>query len=583
MNTPKKTHSRRSSIGLGIVTKSNSLFKEHSSPFSKNNRFFDTVVSSPIRPPPSFQHEISRSSPHSHESSSRNIPTFADRIRAIVLNNRKSAASQPKARRTKTSSLDISSNRPTIRIERDIDDTSASSDDDNDEGLLQQEKYSMTNEDEDKSTLLNVRFPEEQIVPLPSPSQPSTAKAETFARHDILTPDMNCTTAQSPCFHQIKSSPESLSSIGSETAPNKRLTSVSSASSTPLSANSSIPVICLSPTFSLSQKNVIPSLQDEPTLGDMDDTGISREQMYTPPSSTIGNDDRDVLGKRIWKFRIKQLLGVGAFSRVFLAENLEEGNKVAVKMIHKDSMYHNPRIKSSIEREVGVLKLLNHESIVQLQATMETEKHLCIVLEYVEGGELFDFVQHMHSGIHRVGIQSSIDELLIKKLSLEVIQITSWLHSHNIVHRDLKLENILVYFDTKTGEPHIKITDFGLARVVDPTQPVITTRCGSEEYAAPEIVQGLGYDGRLTDTWSVGIILYALLVGYLPFSYNPAKSEKVSHLFHRIILAQVKWPVNDHISSEAKQVVLQMLVRQPEKRTRLDQIRLLPWFGSLSS
>ncbi|KAI8380449.1 kinase-like domain-containing protein [Choanephora cucurbitarum] len=353
---------------------------------------------------------------------------------------------------------------------------------------------------------------------------------------------MNCTTTQSPCFHQIQSSPESLSSIGSGTATNKRLTSVSSASSTPLSANSSIPVICLSPTFSLSQKNVIPSLQDEPTLGDMDDTGISREQMYTPPSSTIGNDDRDVLGKRIWKFRIKQLLGVGAFSR-----------------------------------------LLNHESIVQLQATMETEKHLCIVLEYVEGGELFDFVQHMHSGIHRVGIQSSIDELLIKKLSLEVIQITSWLHSHNIVHRDLKLENILVYFDTETGEPHIKITDFGLARVVDPTQPVITTRCGSEEYAAPEIVQGLGYDGRLTDTWSVGIILYALLVGYLPFSYNPAKSEKVSHLFHRIILAQVKWPVNDHISSEAKQVVLQMLVRQPEKRTRLDQIILLPWFGSLSS
>ncbi|KAI8362610.1 kinase-like domain-containing protein [Blakeslea trispora] len=355
---------------------------------------------------------------------------------------------------------------------------------------------------------------------------------------------MNYAAAHSPCFHQLTSQLGSTTPISPcKTASNKKLASISSASSTPLSASSTIPVICLSPTFSLSQKNIIPSLQDEPTLGDMDDTGISREQMYTPPSSTIGNDDRHVLGKRIWKFRIKQLLGVGAFSRVFLAENLEEGNKVAVKMIHKDSMYHNPRIKSR--------------------------------------GELFDFVQHMHSGIHRVGIQSSIDELLIKRLSLEVIQITSWLHSHNIVHRDLKLENILVYFDTQTGEPHIKITDFGLARVVDPIHPVITTRCGSEEYAAPEIVQGLGYDGRLTDTWSVGIILYALLVGYLPFSYNPAKAEKISHLFHRIIMAQVKWPANDHISLEAKQVVLQMLVRQPEKRTRLDRIHLLPWFDSL--
>lgn len=113
---------------------------------------------------------------------------------------------------------------------------------------------------------------------------------------------------------------------------------------------------------------------------------------------------------------------------------------------------------------------------------------------------------------------------------------------------------------------------------MDPNDPTLTTRCGSEEYAAPEIVQSMSYDGRLTDTWSIGIILYALFVGYLPFSYNPAKGDKLSHLFHRIVTAQVKWPAEDKISAEAKELVNRILVRQPEKRIRLDELRNLDWF-----
>lgn len=116
--------------------------------------------------------------------------------------------------------------------------------------------------------------------------------------------------------------------------------------------------------------------------------------------------------------------------------------------------------------------------------------------------------------------------------------------------------------------------------MLDPENPTLTTRCGSEEYAAPEIVQSLGYDGRLTDTWSFGIILYALLVGYLPFTYNPNRGEKLSHLFHRIVLAQVKWPKSDNISTEAKDVVNSILVRQPEKRIKLHQLSAMAWFNT---
>lgn len=137
--------------------------------------------------------------------------------------------------------------------------------------------------------------------------------------------------------------------------------------------------------------------------------------------------------------------------------------------------------------------------------------------------------------------------------------------------------DILVYYDNQ-GELHLKITDFGLARVFDPKYPILSTRCGSEEYAAPEIVQSIGYDGRLTDTWSIGIILYALLVGYLPFSYNASRGERISHLFHRIVLARVNWPCTDNISVEAKEVVQRILVRQPDKRIRLHELDTLSWF-----
>lgn len=119
-----------------------------------------------------------------------------------------------------------------------------------------------------------------------------------------------------------------------------------------------------------------------------------------------------------------------------------------------------------------------------------------------------------------------------------------------------------------------------MARVVDPDSPLLTTRCGSEEYAAPEIVQGKGYDGRKTDVWALGIILYSLLVGYLPFRYDPSKHEKVSQLFYRIVKAEIKWPTDDlsEISSEAKLVASRLLERNPDKRININEIEQLSWF-----
>ncbi|KAF7724607.1 hypothetical protein EC973_000851 [Apophysomyces ossiformis] len=393
-------------------------------------------------------------------------------------------------------------------------------------------------------------FSEDKIIPLPSPAQANVYT--TFL-------------ARSPFPSDQAVSSENLAS----------------------SAPTTIPILIFSP-LPPDKTNTFPSLSELPILGDVDEqpqdllsVPITREFKFPSPSPSNAQNE-DLIGKLIWKFEIQKLLGVGAFSKVYLANNIESGQKYAIKMISKERMLNDLRVKTSIEREVEILKYIDHPGIIRLEATMETEQYLCIVLEYVEGGELFDYVQKRHCTTPNPA--HSINEYDVKTLFLDIVQIVRWMHERNIVHRDLKLENILLHKDDN-GNLRAKLTDFGLARVVDPTSPQLTTRCGSEEYAAPEIVQSQVYDGRQTDTWSLGVVLYALLVGYLPFTYNPSRGEKISHMFHRIVCAEVKWPVSKDpstpVSDQAKHVVERMLVRHPGKRIDLHDVENLPWFADI--
>ncbi|KAI8092738.1 kinase-like domain-containing protein [Halteromyces radiatus] len=401
------------------------------------------------------------------------------------------------------------------------------------------------------------------IIPLPSPS--SVGDQPTFTKHDIISPSL----------------PTSI-----------QLTTPDEVDQQEEDDDSYIPVISLSPSFSSSsqQQQRMPNLSELPILGDIDDdhfqdigslsvpplmmnTTMMREQQSLLSPAIRTYDEASLIGKSIWKFRINQLLGVGAFSKVYLVTHMDKENtKSAIKMIRKSKMLKDLRMKSSVEREVAVLQFLHHPGIVQLEATMEIEQHLCLVLEYVNGGELFDFVQkrYMHDDT------GQIKQDLVKDLYSQLATVVQWMHEQNVVHRDLKLENILLY--DKCGQLKLKITDFGLARVIDPEKPLLSTRCGSEEYAAPEIVQGIGYDGRLTDTWATGVILYALLVGYLPFSARDGSTT--SQLFYQIIQASIRWPKDIDIPDQAKQVVNSLLHRQPDKRISLLDILSLPWFST---
>lgn len=151
-----------------------------------------------------------------------------------------------------------------------------------------------------------------------------------------------------------------------------------------------------------------------------------------------------------------------------------------------------------------------------------------LVLESVNGGELFDYLSKNH-------LQIAQREWLVRRIFGELANAVGWMHAINLTHRDIKLENIILTTDLCALQPLtpsrlppgplLKLSDFGLSRFIDPSSPLLETRCGSEEYAAPELIMGKKYDGRKTDVWALGVVLYALLSGILPFLDDSSSNQ----------------------------------------------------------
>ncbi|GES89186.1 kinase-like domain-containing protein [Rhizophagus clarus] len=277
----------------------------------------------------------------------------------------------------------------------------------------------------------------------------------------------------------------------------------------------------------------------------------------------------------IGHYAILETIGAGAFSEVKLAVDLNGCRNVAMKMIATKGIEDSERLRNSILREVEILKYIDHPNIVKLLDTVETSTHYCLILEYVSGGELFDYVNDHYE-------DSSEDES--KLVFIQLVNILEYLHENNIVHRDLKLENILI--DSSTNGPVIKLTDFGLAKFINKSH-ILTARCGSEEYAAPELMSGKPYDGRKTDLWSLGVILYALLVGYLPFNLEAGQTRR--QFFSKILRADFTFPNSEKetgrksmISNEGKDLVKKILQINPQKRLSLNEIRNHSWLKGVA-
>ncbi|KZT54739.1 kinase-like protein, partial [Calocera cornea HHB12733] len=233
-------------------------------------------------------------------------------------------------------------------------------------------------------------------------------------------------------------------------------------------------------------------------------------------------------------YLLLQTLGEGEFGKVKLGLHEEWGEEVAVKLIRRGNVENQVRL-SKVEREIEVLKKLKHPNIVRLYDVIETDKYIGIVLEYASGGELFD-----HILAHRY-----LREKDACRLFAQLISGVWYTHQKKIVHRDLKLENLLL-----DRNRNVIITDFGFAnRFEHKADDLMVTSCGSPCYAAPELVISEGaYVGSAVDVWSCGVILYAMLAGYLPFDDDPSNpdGDNINLLYKYIVSTTLTFP--DYVS-----------------------------------
>ncbi|RMJ29078.1 hypothetical protein PHISP_00021 [Aspergillus sp. HF37] len=324
---------------------------------------------------------------------------------------------------------------------------------------------------------------------------------------------------------------------------------------------------------------------------------------------------RSVQTQQPRKYHKLRQLGQGTFSQVSLAVRMEPGTGndangsshldgtanavqrlVAIKIVE-----HGPaggadeeRLEVSLKREVDILKSVNHPSLVQLKAFGCDDKRALLVLDYCPGGDLFEVASSKPRPMRPE---------LTRRIFAELVAAVRYLHGNFIVHRDIKLENVLVTVPAASMEKItdwrtydravVTLSDLGLSRRIPqpPESPLLRTRCGSEDYAAPELLMGQPYDGRSTDAWALGVLLYAMMENRLPFDVLPGTRGDPNKLrartphriarcewsWYRYADADGEWDPKKGIGMEGARDCVESLLRRNTKRTSLDGIAAMPW------
>ncbi|CED85307.1 camk camkl kin4 protein kinase [Phaffia rhodozyma] len=394
------------------------------------------------------------------------------------------------------------------------------------------------------------RYPSPPISS-PPPSSQSTVYAQSY-QHQSLIPQPPVTYRPRPTSYQAPSDTQSAAHSSSNPQPG-RPASRKRASHNPSS-------------YQAQPDSVVPLSVStgKPMISSRE---LSKQLLLSNPAVEAWKKDhpkRDYL--LFGSYILLQTLGEGEFGKVKLGVHKDVHEQVAVKMIRKGNLEDEAR-KGKVEREIQVLSMVKHPNIVRLYNIVETERYIGIILEIADGGELFDHIlAHRH-----------LREKDAAKLFSQIISGVHYLHSKNIVHRDLKLENLLL-----DKARNVIITDFGFAnRFTQVGNDLMSTSCGSPCYAAPELVVSEGqYIGTAVDIWSCGVILYAMLSGYLPFDDDPANpdGDNINLLYRYIISTQLQFP--SHVSEEAKHLMSIMLVPDPSYRAGLPEIMSHPWLSA---
>ncbi|XP_075556269.1 MAP/microtubule affinity-regulating kinase 3-like isoform X14 [Dermacentor variabilis] len=272
------------------------------------------------------------------------------------------------------------------------------------------------------------------------------------------------------------------------------------------------------------------------------------------PRTTSAPRSRTSEEPHIGRYRLLKTIGKGNFAKVKLAKHVPTGKEVAIKIIDKTQL--NPSSLQKLFREVRIMKMLDHPNIVKLYQVIETEKTLYLVMEYASGGEVFDYlVAH-----------GRMKEKEARAKFRQIVSAVQYCHQKRIIHRDLKAENLLL-----DGEMNIKIADFGFSNEFVPGMK-LDTFCGSPPYAAPELFQGKKYDGPEVDVWSLGVILYTLVSGSLPFD-----GANLKELRERVLRGKYRIPF--YMSTDCENLLKKFLVLNPAKRATLEVIMKDKWMN----
>ncbi|XP_055380353.1 5'-AMP-activated protein kinase catalytic subunit alpha-2 [Condylostylus longicornis] len=272
---------------------------------------------------------------------------------------------------------------------------------------------------------------------------------------------------------------------------------------------------------------------------------------HSPSPSATGGQQPIV---KIGHYTLGATLGIGTFGKVKIGEHQLTKHKVAVKILNRQKI-KSLDVVGKIRREIQNLKLFRHPHIIKLYQVISTPTDIFMIMEYVSGGELFDYiVKH-----------GKLQEHEARRFFQQIISGVDYCHRHMIVHRDLKPENLLLDHNM-----HVKIADFGLSNMMLDGE-FLRTSCGSPNYAAPEVISGKLYAGPEVDIWSCGVILYALLCGTLPFD-----DEHVPTLFRKI--KSGIFPIPEYLNKQVVNLVCQMLQVDPLKRATIEEIKKHEWF-----
>ena len=262
--------------------------------------------------------------------------------------------------------------------------------------------------------------------------------------------------------------------------------------------------------------------------------------------------------KQIGNYQLGQEIGSGAFGKVILGKHIPTDEKVAIKVLDKIILNETPEDYKLVKQELSILKIVKHKYIVRLYEIIETPRHIFIIMEYCDGGDMMNYIL----------TRGRLTETESLKFFHQLINALYYLHSQNITHRDIKIDNLLL-----DSNFNLKLIDFGLSTKYKEDE-LLNQPCGTIVYAAPEVLDYKDYHGMLADVWSCGIVLYGMLSGFLPFGNSDDEINK-----KMVLAGKIKMP--KFFSEGAKNLLKHMLDINPLSRYTLDDIMEHPWFNKI--